>query len=73
MVGPLYQFILSLRMARFSPLTAHTGVGTGVGVTVGQMCPIGPDVLWALDFQFDTTVDGKTLKLLNVVDEFTRE
>ena len=45
----------------------------GVGVTVGQMCPIGPDVLWALDFQFDTTVDGKTLKLLNVVDEFTRE
>lgn len=45
----------------------------GVGVTVGQMCPIRPDVLWALDFQFDTTVDGKTLKLLNVVDEFTRE
>ena len=37
------------------------------------MCPIRPNVLWALDFQFDTTVDGKTLKLLNVVDEFTRE
>ncbi|MGC1512438.1 MAG: hypothetical protein WA797_05935 [Acidimicrobiales bacterium] len=30
------------------------------------------EVLRALDFQFDTTVDGKTLKLLNV-DEFTRE
>lgn len=45
----------------------------GIGVAVGQMCPIRPDVLWALDFQFDTTVDGKTLKLLNVVDEFTRE
>ena len=37
------------------------------------MCPIAPNALWALDFQFDTTVDGRTLKLLNVVDEFTRE
>lgn len=27
----------------------------------------------ALDFQFDTTTDGRTLKLLHVVDEHTRE
>lgn len=26
-----------------------------------------------MDFQFDTTADGRTLKLLNVIDEFTRE
>jgi putative transposase len=26
-----------------------------------------------LDFQFDTTSDGRTLKLLHVVDEYTRE
>ena len=26
-----------------------------------------------MDFQFDTTVDGRTLKLLHVVDEHTRE
>lgn len=26
-----------------------------------------------MDFQFDTTVDGRTLKLLNIVDEYTRE
>jgi putative transposase len=32
-----------------------------------------PDHVWAFDFQFDQTADGKTLKLLNVVDEFTRE
>lgn len=32
-----------------------------------------PDHVWALDFQFDQTADGKTLKLLHVVDEFTRE
>ena len=29
--------------------------------------------MWAFDFQFDQTADGKALKLLNVVDEFTRE
>jgi putative transposase len=29
--------------------------------------------VWALDFQFDTTVDGRLLKLLHVVDEHTRE
>lgn len=32
-----------------------------------------PDEVWALDFQFDRTADGRTLKLLNVVDEYTRE
>lgn len=29
--------------------------------------------MWALDFQFDVTADGRTLKLLNIVDEHTRE
>ena len=29
--------------------------------------------MWALDFQFDQTADGRILKLLHVVDEFTRE
>jgi len=32
-----------------------------------------PNHVWALDFQFDTTVDGRILKLLHVVDEHTRE
>jgi len=32
-----------------------------------------PDHVWALDFQFDETADGRMLKLLNVVDEHTRE
>jgi len=32
-----------------------------------------PDQVWAIDFQFDQTVDGHNLKLLHVVDEFTRE
>jgi putative transposase len=32
-----------------------------------------PDHVWALDYQFDQTEDGRRLKLLNVVDEYTRE
>ena len=46
---------------------------SGVGVNVGAMCPIRPNVLWALDFQFDTLADGRTIKMLNIIDEFTRE
>jgi putative transposase len=29
--------------------------------------------VWALDFQFDVTATGRVIKLLHVVDEFTRE
>lgn len=32
-----------------------------------------PDHVWALDFQHDQTADGRALRLLNVVDEYTRE
>src|SRR5207247_225929 len=32
-----------------------------------------PDQVWALDFQFDTTSDGRLLKLLHIVDEHNRE
>jgi putative transposase len=32
-----------------------------------------PDHVWALDYDFDQTTDGRILKLLNVVDEHTRE
>jgi putative transposase len=46
---------------------------SGIGVHVGAMCPIRPNVLLALGLQFDTTADGRTLKMRNVIDEFTRE
>lgn len=32
-----------------------------------------PGHVWAIDFQFDQAIDGRAIKLLNVVDEFTRE
>ncbi len=31
-----------------------------------------PNVVWAVDFQFDSTVDGKTVKIASMVDEHTR-
>ena len=45
----------------------------GIGVAGRRHVPDRPNVLWALDFQFDTTEDSRMLKLLNVIDEFTRE
>jgi putative transposase len=45
----------------------------GIGVAVGSFCPIRPNVVWALDFVFDQTSDGRMLKLLNVIDEYSRE
>jgi putative transposase len=45
----------------------------GIGQAVGAMDPIRPNVVWAMDFQFDQTSDGRAIKLLNVIDEYTRE
>jgi putative transposase len=45
----------------------------GIGVATGAFCPIAPDVVWACDFAFDQTADGRMLKFLNTVDEFSRE
>jgi putative transposase len=32
-----------------------------------------PEHVWALDYQFDVTSTGRVIKILHVVDEFTRE
>lgn len=32
-----------------------------------------PDHVWALDYQDDQTADGRRLRILNIVDEFTRQ
>ena len=31
-----------------------------------------PNVVWAIDFQFDSTVDGKAIKIASMIDEHTR-
>ena len=33
----------------------------------------GPNMVWAIDFQFDSSTDGRPIKILSVVDEHTRE
>jgi putative transposase len=42
-------------------------------VPTARLAAERPDHVWAIDFQFDQTADGRILKLLHVVDEFTRE
>jgi putative transposase len=46
------------------------GVST---VPASRLAAERPNHVWALDFQWDQTADGRNLKLLNVVDEYTRE
>ena len=46
----------------------HRGTGT-----IDEVIASRPNEVWALDFQFDATADGRQLKLLHGVDEFTRE
>ena len=32
-----------------------------------------PNRVWAVDFQFDVTTDGRTIKIVSIIDEHTRE
>jgi putative transposase len=42
-------------------------------VPAKRLAAARPDHVWALDYQYDQTADGRILKLLHVVDEYTRE
>ncbi len=47
-------------------------IGTAVnGCT--RLASTGKDDVWAMDFVFDVTANGRSLKWLAIVDEFTRE
>lgn len=37
------------------------------------LAPMGPNQVWAYDFVFDACADGKQIKCLTVIDEYTRE
>jgi putative transposase len=46
----------------------------GISATpANRLAATHPDHVWALDYQFDQTQDGRRLKLLNIVDEHTRQ
>lgn len=34
---------------------------------------VAPNMVWAIDFQFDSTTDGRPFKVANIIDEHTRE
>lgn len=59
-----------LRVPQKAKKRQRLGVST---VPADRLRATYPNQVWALDFQFDVTADGKVLKLLNVVDEHTRE
>ena len=40
---------------------------------MGAHHAIAPNVCWAMDFQFDQTIDTRPLKILNIIDEYSRE
>jgi putative transposase len=40
--------------------------------SVPQLLADAPNVVWAIDFQFDSTVDGKAIKIASMIDEHTR-
>lgn len=45
-------------------------------VRTGQsvpMCATKPNQVWTYDFMFDSTYQGKKMKVLTLIDEFTRE
>jgi hypothetical protein len=42
-------------------------------VGTDQRQPVRPDQVWALDYQSDVTAEGRQVRFLNVIDEFTRE
>ena len=42
---------------------------------VSSIPPVEADapLVWAIDFQFDSTIDGKAIKIASMIDEHTRE
>ncbi len=46
---------------------------TGTSTAPGRPSADAPNRIWAVDFQFDATTDGRPIKLVSIIDEHTRE
>ena len=56
------------------PPRRHKRRRVGISTTpADRLAAERPDHVWALDYQFDVTSTGRTIKILHVVDECTRE
>ncbi len=40
---------------------------------MGPHTPLRENVTWGLDFQYDQTTDMRVIKILNIIDEYSRE
>ncbi len=67
---------------RFSGCGARRAYGCRGAAAVNESAPStaastpvsdGPYRVWAVDFQFDATTDGRPIKIVSIVDEHTRE
>jgi transposase InsO family protein len=45
----------------------------GTSTTATVPTADAPNKVWAVDFQFDATTDGRPIKIVSIVDEHTRE
>jgi len=59
-----------LRVPAQAPKRRRLGIST---VPAARLRAERPNHVWALDFIFDATSDGRPLKALSMCDEFTRE
>jgi putative transposase len=46
---------------------------TGTTTTTNLPTAKAPNKVWAVDFQFDATTDGRPIKIASIIDEHTRE
>ena len=59
-----------LRVPTHQPKRRRLGSST---VPADRLTASSPNEVWAMDFMFDTTSDGRPFKVLTMCDEFTRE
>jgi transposase InsO family protein len=45
----------------------------GISSAASVVTADAPDRVWAVDFQFDVTTDGRPIKIVSIIDEHTRE
>ncbi|ACC38561.1 transposase, ISMyma01_aa2 [Mycobacterium marinum M] len=45
----------------------------GTSTAPPEVVADAPDRVWAVDFQFDVTTDGRPIKIVSIIDEHTRE
>ena len=55
------------------PRTRRRKRPVGDGPDGREINAAAPDDVWALDFQADQTSDGRPIRLVNIIDEHTRE